>query len=92
MARSYVHEARRRIGPKRARIRLIIERLAEEHPDATIALRFRDARRAAGTGLTEGKIATQHGDVHARERVRDRHQHGGAVIRAGTVRQHERVG
>ena len=40
MARSYVHEARRRVGPKRARIRLIIERLAEEHPDATIALRF----------------------------------------------------
>jgi endonuclease-3 len=41
MARSYVHEARRRVGPKRARIRPIIERLAAEHPDATIALRFR---------------------------------------------------
>ncbi len=41
MARSYVSEARRRVGPKRARIRPIIERLAREHPDATIALRFR---------------------------------------------------
>src|ERR671935_2157135 len=40
MPRSYVHEARRRVGPKRARIRPIIERLAAEHPDATIALRF----------------------------------------------------
>jgi endonuclease-3 len=40
--RSYVHEARRRVGPKRARIGPIIERLAEEHPDAVIALRFRD--------------------------------------------------
>ena len=41
MARSYVHEARRRVGSKRARIRPIIERLAEEHSDAEIALRFR---------------------------------------------------
>jgi endonuclease-3 len=41
MARSYVAEARRRVGPKRERIRPIIERLAAEHPDATIALRFR---------------------------------------------------
>jgi endonuclease-3 len=35
-----VHEARRRVGPKRARIRPIIERLAVEHADASIALRF----------------------------------------------------
>ena len=42
MARSYVHEARRRVGPKRERIRPIIERLALEHPDAVIALRFLD--------------------------------------------------
>jgi endonuclease-3 len=42
MARSYVTEARRRIGPKRERIRPVIERLAAAHPDATIALRFRD--------------------------------------------------
>ena len=41
MPRSYVAEARRRVGPKRHRIRPIIERLAAEHPDATIALRFR---------------------------------------------------
>src|SRR5437870_13727772 len=42
MARSYVHEARRRVGPKRARIGPIIERLAAEHADAQIALRFED--------------------------------------------------
>ena len=42
MHRSYVSEARRRVGPKRARIRPAIERLAAAHPDAVIALRFRD--------------------------------------------------
>jgi endonuclease-3 len=41
MARSFVAEARRRVGPKRARIGPIVERLAAEHPDAAIALRFR---------------------------------------------------
>jgi endonuclease III len=41
LARSYVHEARRRVGPKRARIRPIIERLKAAHPDAQIALRSR---------------------------------------------------
>jgi endonuclease-3 len=41
LARSYLKEARRRVGPKRARIRPIIERLKAAHPDATIALRFR---------------------------------------------------
>jgi endonuclease III len=35
-----VHEARRRVGPKRNRIVPIIERLADEHADAAIALRF----------------------------------------------------
>src|SRR5437899_495130 len=40
--RSYVHEARRRVGPKRARIVPIIERLAAEYPDAQIALRYRN--------------------------------------------------
>jgi endonuclease III len=40
--RNYVLEARRRVGPKRERIRPIVERLARAHPDATIALRFRD--------------------------------------------------
>jgi endonuclease-3 len=42
MAGSYVHEARRRVGSKRARIRPIIELLAVAHPDAVIALRFHD--------------------------------------------------
>jgi endonuclease-3 len=42
MARSYVHEARKRVGPKRTRIKPIIERLAAEYADAEIALRFRN--------------------------------------------------
>jgi len=42
VARSYVAEARRRVGPKRARIGPIIARLASAHPDATIALAFRN--------------------------------------------------
>jgi endonuclease III len=42
VARSYVHEARRRgLGRRRERIGPIVERLAEEHEDAEIALRFR---------------------------------------------------
>ena len=42
MARSYVAEARRRgLGTRRERIGPVIGRLAEEHADATIALRFR---------------------------------------------------
>ena len=42
MARSYVHEARKRVGPKRDRIGPVIDRLAVEHADARIALRFED--------------------------------------------------
>ena len=42
MPRSFVAEARRRVGPKKERIRPIIERLAATHADARIALRFRD--------------------------------------------------
>src|SRR5438876_8987875 len=42
MSRSFVHEARKRVGPKRARIRPIIERLQAAHPDAKIALRSED--------------------------------------------------
>jgi endonuclease III len=38
----FVREARKRVGPKRERIGPIIERLAAEHQDAAIALRFRD--------------------------------------------------
>jgi len=42
VARSYVAEARRRgLGRRRDRIGPIVERLAREHADATIALRFR---------------------------------------------------
>jgi len=41
VAGSYVPEARRRVGPKRERIVPIVERLLAEHPDATIALKYR---------------------------------------------------
>jgi endonuclease-3 len=40
--RSYVHEARRRVGPRRERIGQIIERLSAAHPNAVIALKFRN--------------------------------------------------
>jgi endonuclease-3 len=40
MSRSYVHEARRRAGPKKQRVGPIIDRLTAEHNDARIALRF----------------------------------------------------
>jgi endonuclease III len=40
VARSFVAEARRRVGPKRQRIGPIVDRLAAEHADAAIALRF----------------------------------------------------
>jgi endonuclease III len=42
LPRSFVHEARRRVGPKRQRIGPIVERLAVEHADARIALDFRN--------------------------------------------------
>src|SRR5438445_5552387 len=38
MPRSFVHEARKRVGPKRARIRPIIEPAQAAHPDAKLAL------------------------------------------------------
>jgi endonuclease-3 len=40
--RTYVAEARKRVGPKKQRILPIIERLRAAHPDATIALHFRN--------------------------------------------------
>jgi endonuclease III len=41
VAKSYVHEARRhKVAPKRERIGPIVDRLAVEHADAKIALRF----------------------------------------------------
>jgi len=42
MPHSYVREARKRVGPKKQRIGPIIERLERAHPDATIALKFRN--------------------------------------------------
>jgi endonuclease III len=42
LPRSFVSEARKRVGPKKERIRPIVERLAAEHADAAIALRFRN--------------------------------------------------
>jgi endonuclease-3 len=41
LPRSFVREARKRVGPKKERIGPIVERLAAEHADAAIALRFR---------------------------------------------------
>ncbi len=41
MARSYLREARRRVGRRRERIPQIIELLKHAHPDAAIALRSR---------------------------------------------------
>jgi endonuclease-3 len=38
--RSFVAEARKRVGPKKLRVRPVIERLAVEHADAAIALTF----------------------------------------------------
>jgi endonuclease III len=40
MPRSFVAEARKRVGPKKNRIGPIVERLAVEHADAKIALTF----------------------------------------------------
>jgi endonuclease-3 len=42
VARNYVVEARGRVGPRKARIGPIVERLVAEHDDAVIALRFRN--------------------------------------------------
>jgi endonuclease-3 len=43
LPRSFVKEARaKRVAPKKERIRPIVERLAVEHADAAIALRFRN--------------------------------------------------
>jgi endonuclease-3 len=41
MAKSYVGEAKKRVAPKKQRVRPVIERLAAEHADARIALSFR---------------------------------------------------
>src|SRR5262245_55576800 len=41
MPRSFVSEARKRVGPKKARVGPVVARLKVEHADAGIALRFR---------------------------------------------------
>jgi endonuclease-3 len=41
LVRSYLIEARRRVGPRRSRIRPVIDRLRRAHPDAGIALSSR---------------------------------------------------
>jgi endonuclease-3 len=65
--RSFVAEARRRVGPKRLRIGPIIERLAREHEDATIALRFRNPLEL----LVSVMLSAQTTDVNV-NRVTDR--------------------
>jgi endonuclease-3 len=40
VAKSYIKEARKRVAPKKDRIRPVLERLAVEHADAKIALTF----------------------------------------------------
>jgi endonuclease-3 len=65
--RSYVREARRRVGPKRQRIRPIIERLAIEHADARIALSFREPLEL----LVSVMLSAQTTDVNV-NRVTDR--------------------
>jgi endonuclease III len=65
--RSYVHEARRRVGPKRARIVPIIGRLAAEYPDAKIALRYRTELEL----LVSVMLSAQTTDVNV-NRVTDR--------------------
>src|SRR3954447_11138082 len=61
MPRSYIAEARRRVGPKKQRIRPIVERLAAAHPDATIALEFRNELELLVSGMlsaqtTDGNV------------------------------------
>ena len=67
MARSYLAEARKRVGPRRERIAAIIERLLAEHPDATIALRFRNDLEL----LVSVMLSAQTTDVNV-NRVTDR--------------------
>ena len=74
MPRSYVHEARRRVGPKRARIVPIIERLAADHPDAKIALRYRNELEL----LVSVMLSAQTTDVNVNrvtERLFEKYKH-----------------
>jgi endonuclease-3 len=67
LPRSYVQEARKRVGPKRARIGPIIERLSREHANAAIALRFRTPLEL----LVSVMLSAQTTDVNV-NRVTDR--------------------
>ena len=69
MARSYVREARRGLGRRRERIVPIIERLAAEHEDAEIALRFR-----SDLELLESEISITARADEKSERLDDRGQ------------------
>jgi len=65
--RSYVREARRRVGPRRERIGAIVERLERAHPDAAIALRSRSELEL----LVAVMLSAQTTDVNV-NRVTDR--------------------
>ena len=67
MPRSYVREARRRVGPRRERIGAIVERLERAHPDAAIALRSRSELEL----LVAVMLSAQTTDVNV-NRVTDR--------------------
>ena len=67
MPRSYVKEARKRVGPKKERIGPIIERLAVEHADAAIALRFRSPLEL----LVSVMLSAQTTDVNVNRVTRD---------------------
>jgi endonuclease-3 len=72
--RSYLHEARSRVGPKRARILPIIERLSAEYPEATIALRFRNELEL----LVSVMLSAQTTDVNVNrvtERLFEKYEH-----------------
>jgi len=74
VARSYVHEARRRVGPKRERILPIVERLRAEHADAAIALRFRSPLEL----LVSVMLSAQTTDVNVNrvtERLFEKYRH-----------------
>ena len=63
-------EARRRVGPKRARIRPVIERLAVEHADAAIALTLPQPARAARVGDALGADDRRERQPRHREALR----------------------
>jgi len=58
--RSFIAEARKRVGAKKQRIKPVIERLAVEHADAAIALRFRSPLEL----LVSVMLSTQTTDVN----------------------------